>query len=48
MEVQFCEPPTLGELEKRIFRWLFETSDVIPWNEDPRMEPALLREWSMH
>ncbi len=31
------------ELRDRIFRWLFETSDVIPWDQDPRMEPALLR-----
>ena len=29
------------ELRDRIFRWLFETSDVIPWTPDPRMEPAL-------
>jgi arylsulfatase A-like enzyme len=31
------------DLRDRIFRWLFETSDVIPWTEDPRMEPALLK-----
>jgi len=31
------------DLKDRIFRWLFETSDVIPWTPDPRMEPALLR-----
>ncbi|NDH10968.1 MAG: sulfatase, partial [Actinobacteria bacterium] len=31
------------ELKDRVFRWLFETSDVIPWTPDPRMEPALLR-----
>ncbi|MEO0492203.1 MAG: sulfatase-like hydrolase/transferase [Actinomycetota bacterium] len=31
------------ELRDRVFRWLFETSDVIPWSADPRMEPALLR-----
>jgi arylsulfatase A-like enzyme len=36
---------TCRDLRGRIFRWLFETSDVIPWIEDPRMEPALLREW---
>ena len=32
------------ELKDRIFRWLFETSDVIPWAPDPRMEPALRAE----
>ena len=32
-------------LKDRLFAWLFETSDVIPWREDPRMEPALLRTW---
>ncbi|MFZ9018304.1 MAG: hypothetical protein ACO23O_15075, partial [Ilumatobacteraceae bacterium] len=32
------------ELKDRIFRWLFETSDVIPWTSDPRMEPALRRQ----
>ncbi len=31
------------DLKDRIFRWLFETSDVIPWTPYPRMEPALLR-----
>lgn len=25
----------------RIFRWLFETSDVIPWTEDPRADDDL-------
>lgn len=33
------------ELKDRIFRWLFETSDVIPWDADARMAPALLRSW---
>ena len=28
-------------LKDRIFGWLFETSDVIPWTPDPRMEPVL-------
>ena len=32
------------DLKDRIFRWLFETSDVIPWAPDPRMEPALRAE----
>ncbi len=31
----------VGEHRDRIFRWLFETSDVIPWDEDPRMDPEL-------
>ena len=31
----------VGEHKDRIFRWLFETSDVIPWDEDPRMDPDL-------
>ncbi len=31
------------DLRDRIFRWLFETSDVIPWTPDPRFDPALLR-----
>ena len=31
------------DLRDRIFRWLFETSDVIPWTPDPRMDPALRR-----
>ncbi len=35
---------TCRELKDRIFRWLFETSDVIPWEEDPRMEPALVEQ----
>lgn len=29
------------ELRDRIFRWLFETSDVIRWTPDPRIDPAL-------
>ncbi len=30
-----------AEHKERIFRWLFETSDVIPWDEDPRMDDDL-------
>ena len=36
---------TCRALKDRIFAWLFETSDVIPWDEDPRMEPDLLATW---
>ena len=36
---------TCRDLKDRIFAWLFETSDVIPWDDDPRMEPALLATW---
>jgi arylsulfatase A-like enzyme len=47
--VNLAGSPATAEIERalrdRIFRWLFETSDVIPWTEDPRMEPALLRTW---
>jgi len=32
------------DLRDRIFRWLFETSDVIPWTTDPRIDPALRRQ----
>jgi arylsulfatase A-like enzyme len=32
-------------LKDRLFAWLFETSDVMRWKPDPRMEPALLRAW---
>ena len=30
-----------AQLKNRVFSWLFETSDVIPWRQDPRMDPAL-------
>ncbi len=30
-----------GELKGRVFRWLFETSDVIPWEQDARMDRSL-------
>jgi len=33
------------DLKNRLFRWLFETSDVIPWEQDPRMAPELLAMW---
>jgi hypothetical protein len=29
------------ELRDRLFRWLFETSDVIPLKKDPRMDRDL-------
>lgn len=32
---------TVAEGRDRIFRWLFETSDVVPWRADPRMAPEI-------
>ncbi len=33
------------QLKDRIFAWLFETSDVIPWEPDPRMDPVFFEQW---
>jgi arylsulfatase A-like enzyme len=33
--------PVVAELSGRLLDWLQETSDVIPWEPDPRFEPAL-------
>jgi hypothetical protein len=39
--------PELAEVERglrdRIFRWLFETSDLLPLRRDPRMDQDLRR-----
>jgi arylsulfatase A-like enzyme len=32
--------PVLSSLRERLTDWLLETSDVIPWDPDPRFEPA--------
>ncbi len=37
-----------AHLKDRLFRWLFETSDVIPWEQDPRMAPELVATWRQH
>lgn len=35
----------VDELEGRLLDWLIETSDVIPVDRDPRMEPAILEQF---
>jgi hypothetical protein len=32
-------------LRDRILGWLVETSDVVPFTRDPRMEPALVAQF---
>lgn len=35
---------TVAELRERVLRWLVDTSDVIPLERDPRMEPAVFEQ----
>jgi arylsulfatase A-like enzyme len=30
---------TMRDLRSEVLEWLFSTSDVIPWQNDPRFEP---------
>jgi arylsulfatase A-like enzyme len=44
--VNLAGTPALADVEAAMrdatLRWLFETSDVVPWDADPRFEPSFL------